>query len=235
MLGTCATCPRSRFVASCWTADATVSARDAGPGVPHRPSPPTTRRRRRRLAESRAARPPSIAPRGSEYATMPAGPPAVAGVGERGTVPQSASMFAAAISVCTRVRAPRRRRPPHSEASTISKADRGPSTSALRTDPSRPRVLRDLRRGNVGAAAATPCAASTRASTRQGQILHGTSDTAGEHLGDVLVRYGLISQEDLTAPSLVLRSVPLGAVLVEMASSTGPGARRRRARCARTS
>ena len=53
---------------------------------------------------------------------------------------------------------------------------------------------------------------------RQGQIVHGTSDTAGEHLGDVLVRYGLISQEDLDrALAIVLRERRrLGAVLVEL-------------------
>ena len=31
----------------------------------------------------------------------------------------------------------------------------------------------------------------------KGQILHATSDVEGEHLGDVLVRYGLLTQDDL--------------------------------------
>ena len=53
---------------------------------------------------------------------------------------------------------------------------------------------------------------------RRGQIVHGSSDTAGEHLGDVLVRYGLISQEDLDrALAIVLRERRrLGAVLMDL-------------------
>ncbi|MFN8096244.1 MAG: hypothetical protein U0599_29195, partial [Vicinamibacteria bacterium] len=31
----------------------------------------------------------------------------------------------------------------------------------------------------------------------KGQVLHGTSDVQGEHLGDVLVRYGLLSHDDM--------------------------------------
>jgi hypothetical protein len=34
-------------------------------------------------------------------------------------------------------------------------------------------------------------------SIREGHIVQGRSDVAGEHLGDVLVRHGLVSQEDL--------------------------------------
>jgi curved DNA-binding protein CbpA len=51
---------------------------------------------------------------------------------------------------------------------------------------------------------------------RQGQIVHGTSDKAGEHMGDVLVRYGLLGQADLDrAVEIVLRERKrLGAVLV---------------------
>src|SRR5207245_9053322 len=39
-----------------------------------------------------------------------------------------------------------------------------------------------------------------------GHILHGTSDVVGEHLGDVLVRYGLLQQSELNlATQKVLR------------------------------
>jgi serine/threonine protein kinase len=52
----------------------------------------------------------------------------------------------------------------------------------------------------------------------KGQIVHGTSDVAGEHLGDVLVRYGLLSQADLDrAIAIVLRERKrLGAVLSDL-------------------
>jgi serine/threonine protein kinase len=51
-----------------------------------------------------------------------------------------------------------------------------------------------------------------------GQIIHGSSDVAGEHLGDVIVRYGLLSQADLDrAITVVLRDRKrLGAVLSEL-------------------
>ena len=52
----------------------------------------------------------------------------------------------------------------------------------------------------------------------QGRIVHGTSDVAGEHLGDVLVRYGHLSQANLErAVAVVLRQRRrLGTVLSEM-------------------
>ena len=51
-----------------------------------------------------------------------------------------------------------------------------------------------------------------------GQIIHGSSDVSGEHLGDVIVRYGLLSQADLDrAIAVVLRDRQrLGAVLSEL-------------------
>jgi len=51
-----------------------------------------------------------------------------------------------------------------------------------------------------------------------GQIIHGSSDVSGEHLGDVIVRYGLLSQADLDrAITVVLRDRKrLGAVLSEL-------------------
>ncbi|PYQ18621.1 MAG: hypothetical protein DMF81_24385, partial [Acidobacteria bacterium] len=50
-----------------------------------------------------------------------------------------------------------------------------------------------------------------------GHILHGTSDVVGEHLGDVLVRYGLLQQSELNrATQTVLKERKrLGAVLAE--------------------
>ena len=50
-----------------------------------------------------------------------------------------------------------------------------------------------------------------------GHILHGTSDVLGEHLGDVLVRYGLLEQPALNqATRIVLKDRKrLGAVLAE--------------------
>jgi len=51
-----------------------------------------------------------------------------------------------------------------------------------------------------------------------GHIVMGTSDGAGEHLGDVLVRYGWLRQDDLErAAEIVLRERrPLGGILSEM-------------------
>ncbi len=52
----------------------------------------------------------------------------------------------------------------------------------------------------------------------QGRIVHGTSDVAGEHLGDVLVRYGHLTQANLErAVAVVLgEKKRLGTVLSEM-------------------
>ena len=52
----------------------------------------------------------------------------------------------------------------------------------------------------------------------EGQVLHGTSDARGEHLGDVLVRYGRLRQADLDqAVEIVLRDRRrLGGVLLTM-------------------
>ncbi|HEY2946573.1 MAG TPA: protein kinase [Vicinamibacteria bacterium] len=51
----------------------------------------------------------------------------------------------------------------------------------------------------------------------RGHILHGTSDVLGEHLGDVLVRYGLLEQPELNqATRIVLKDRKrLGIVLAE--------------------
>jgi serine/threonine-protein kinase len=52
----------------------------------------------------------------------------------------------------------------------------------------------------------------------EGRLLHATSDVPGEHLGDVLVRYGLLDQSDLhRALAVVLRERRrLGAVLTDL-------------------
>jgi tetratricopeptide (TPR) repeat protein len=52
----------------------------------------------------------------------------------------------------------------------------------------------------------------------KGQILHATSDVEGEHLGDVLVRYGLLAQGDLDRARVIVLSErkKLGTVLDSM-------------------
>jgi serine/threonine-protein kinase len=52
----------------------------------------------------------------------------------------------------------------------------------------------------------------------KGQILHATSDVEGEHLGDVLVRYGLLTQDDLERARTVVLAErkKLGTVLDAM-------------------
>ena len=52
----------------------------------------------------------------------------------------------------------------------------------------------------------------------KGQILHATSDVEGEHLGDVLVRYGLLTQDDLEKARKVVLAErkKLGTVLDAM-------------------
>jgi serine/threonine-protein kinase len=52
----------------------------------------------------------------------------------------------------------------------------------------------------------------------KGQILYASSDVAGEHLDDVLVRYGLVTQADIDAAMerVLKERTRLGVVLVEM-------------------
>jgi len=59
----------------------------------------------------------------------------------------------------------------------------------------------------------------------EGHVLHGTSDARGEHLGDVLVRYGRLRQTDLDqAVEIVLRDRRrLGGVLLTMGLLDRPG------------
>ncbi len=107
--------------------------------------------------------------------------------------------------------------PKAAKAETVPEA---PQTPAPRADPSR--LLKLLREVYVGGKSGHLHLAvdGGRKSLRirQGQIVHGTSDTDGEHMGDVLVRYGLLSQADLErAVAIVLQERKrLGVVLVEL-------------------
>ena len=99
-------------------------------------------------------------------------------------------------------------------------ARRVEATPARRVDPSGLfRLLRDIYVGGKSGHLHLALAGE-RKSLRilRGQIVHGTSDTEGEHLGDILVRYGLLSQADLErAVVIVLRERRrLGAVLGEL-------------------
>jgi hypothetical protein len=135
----------------------------------------------------------------------------------------TAAEFAAALRACTdsgvatEAKATSDPKPAaHKERQEPLAAD----TPAPRADPSR--LLRLLREIYVGGKSGHLhlAVAGERKSLRilKGQIVHGTSDKAGEHMGDVLVRYGLITQADLErAVVIVLRERRrLGAVLGEL-------------------
>ena len=133
-----------------------------------------------------------------------------------------AAEFAAALSACTRsgVAPEATTATATPKAAPEARAERAtPDAPARRADPSRLfRLLREIYVGGKSGHLHLAVDGERKSlRIRQGQILHGTSDTAGEHLGDVLVRYGLISQEDLDrALAIVLRERRrLGAVLVE--------------------
>ncbi len=106
------------------------------------------------------------------------------------------------------------------KAAKAEAAPEAPQTPAPRADPSQ--LLKLLREVYVGGKSGHLHLAvdGGRKSLRirQGQIVHGTSDTDGEHMGDVLVRYGLLSQADLErAVAIVLQERKrLGVVLVEL-------------------
>jgi tetratricopeptide (TPR) repeat protein len=74
-----------------------------------------------------------------------------------------------------------------------------PRTSAPRPDPSGLfRILRDVYVGGKSGHVHFTSGRSHRSlRIAKGQITHAISDTDGEHLGEVLVRYGVISQRDL--------------------------------------
>jgi serine/threonine protein kinase len=74
-----------------------------------------------------------------------------------------------------------------------------PEPSSHRPDPSGLfRILRDVYvEGKSGHLHATSGRSHRSLRILKGQITHAISDTDGEHLGEVLVRYGVISQSDL--------------------------------------
>ncbi len=135
----------------------------------------------------------------------------------------TAAEFATALRACTKSGAASEARPT-TDAKQAAHVERGEAagagTPAPRADPSR--LFRLLREIYVGGKSGHLhlSVAGERKSLRilRGQIVHGTSDSVGEHMGDVLVRFGLISQQDLDrAVPIVLRERRrLGAVLGEL-------------------
>ena len=104
-------------------------------------------------------------------------------------------------------------------ATTARHAATGGPAPARRADPCELfRLLREIHvAGKSGQLHIT--AGRQRKSLRvlNGQILHGTSDATGEHLGDILVQRGLLSQAELERALAVVLGERrrLGAVLVE--------------------
>jgi tetratricopeptide (TPR) repeat protein len=137
----------------------------------------------------------------------------------------TAAEFAAALRQCLQPAAPAEA---ETAAPAVKQAPAAPGVAApagyaetpeRRADPSR--LLALLREVYVGGKSGTVHIAvdGERKNLRvlQGQIISGTSDKAGEHMGDVMVRFGLISQtERERAVEIVLRERrPLGAVLLQ--------------------
>ncbi len=134
----------------------------------------------------------------------------------------TAAEFAAALRACTQggVAPELATATAATKAETEARAERAtPGAPERRADPSRLfRLLREIYVGGKSGHLHLAVDGERKSlRIRQGQIVHGTSDKAGEHLGDVLVRYGLLSQEDLDrALAIVLRERRrLGAVLME--------------------
>jgi hypothetical protein len=104
-------------------------------------------------------------------------------------------------------------------APSVAAPVRQPDPPARRADPSR--LLALLREVYVGGKSGTVHIAvdGERKNLRvlKGQIISGMSDKAGEHMGDVMVRFGFLSQEQRErAVEVVLRERrPLGAVLLD--------------------
>jgi serine/threonine protein kinase/tetratricopeptide (TPR) repeat protein len=95
-----------------------------------------------------------------------------------------------------------------------------PETPAPRADPSRLlQLLRDIYVGSKSGHLHLAVGGERKILLiRGGQIVHGTSDAPGEHMGDVLVRYGLLGQADLERALVIVRGErrKLGAVLCEL-------------------
>jgi hypothetical protein len=139
----------------------------------------------------------------------------------------TAAEFAAALRGCATTTAAAAPAPAVSDsAPTVAKLAPPPAVAeaveapARRADPSR--LLKLLREVYVGNKSGHLHIAvdGERKSLRvlQGQIVHGTSDAEGEHMGDVLVRYGLLSQADLERALVVVlgQRKRLGVVLAEL-------------------
>ena len=154
---------------------------------------------------------------------------------------QNASEFADALRAVRHGAGPRapapcrrRPRPPRRRAPRPRRKRAPPPTSALPVAPPRPSPRRpaDHRRpgplfqlmrdifvsGRTGHLHFTRPKEWRSLRFLKGQILHATSDVEGEHLGDVLVRYGLLAQEDLERARRVVLSErrKLGTVLDSM-------------------
>ena len=138
----------------------------------------------------------------------------------------TAEDFAAAVRDCsTRPGRPRRRRAPSTRQKGRSPQP-GRSAAKEPAVPTRPpdptgicKLLREIHLGHKSGHLHFSHANEHRSlRLLQGRIVHGTSDVAGEHLGDVLVRYGHLSQADLErAIAVVLgERKRLGTVLTEM-------------------
>jgi hypothetical protein len=123
---------------------------------------------------------------------------------------QTAAEFADALRACTAETLPVATPPaPVPPAAGARQADPGHLFQLLRT------IYVEAKTGQLHFAVGVQ-----RKSIRilKGRLLNGSSDVAGERLGDVLVRYGLLGQSDLErAVAVVLRERKrLGVVLSEM-------------------
>jgi serine/threonine protein kinase/curved DNA-binding protein CbpA len=109
---------------------------------------------------------------------------------------------------------------PAAEAPAVKPAPPAPETPAPRADPSRLlQLLREIYVGGKSGHVHLAVGGERKILLiRGGQIVHGTSDAPGEHMGDVLVRYGLLGQADLERALVIVRGERrrLGAVLCEL-------------------
>jgi serine/threonine protein kinase/tetratricopeptide (TPR) repeat protein len=141
---------------------------------------------------------------------------------------QTAAEFAEALRQCLESPARTEREAPTIESRPVARPAPsaparpapGPAPAARRSDPSGIfRLLREIYTGGKSGHLHF-LVGQTRKSIRilKGQVIHGTSDVEGEHLGDILVRYGLLDQADRErAVAVVLRERRrLGVVLSEL-------------------
>ena len=109
---------------------------------------------------------------------------------------------------------------PAAEAPAAHAAPKAPETPAPRADPSRLlQLMREIYVGGKSGHLHLAVGGERKILLiRGGQIVHGTSDAPGEHMGDVLVRYGLLGQADLERALVIVRGQRrrLGAVLCDL-------------------